>query len=168
MTRCGKHRRLFSGPIEAQYAVLRERRIQLAKSGLAGHLSHRSRQFHRAISRLAAAGANRPPVQREQQAFFRSDVDDFYDTNPNGIVGGNSLPSVDRVFRRRTFTEELGETAELSPSLINNARAQFQLASPITQFIPVDLRNPVFGSHFDRRNVHFRNITVRPADESTV
>lgn len=77
------------------------------------------------------------------QGFFRSDVDDFTDTNPNGIVGGNSLPSVDRVFRRRTFTEELGETAELTPTLINNARAQFQLASPITQFTPV-----IFGTQF--------------------
>lgn len=69
--------------------------------------------------------------------FFRSDVDGFYDTNPNGTVGGNTLPTVDRVFRRRTYSEELGETAVLSPTLINNVRAQFQLASPITEFDPV-------------------------------
>ena len=69
--------------------------------------------------------------------FFRSDVDSFYDTNPNGIVGGNSLPSVDRVFKRRTFSEELGETAQLSRGWLNEVRFQFQLASPITQFIPV-------------------------------
>lgn len=68
--------------------------------------------------------------------FFRSDVDSFHDTNPNGIVGGNSLPSVARVFKRRTYTEELGETAVLSPTLLNNVRAQFQLASPITEFDP--------------------------------
>jgi hypothetical protein len=75
--------------------------------------------------------------------FFRSDVDDFSDTNPNGIVGGNTLPSVDRVFRRRTFSEEVGETSVLSSTLVNNVRAQFQLASPITQFTPV-----VFGTQF--------------------
>jgi hypothetical protein len=69
--------------------------------------------------------------------FFRSDVDGFYDTNPNGTVGGNSLPTVDRVFRRRTYSQELGETAVLSPTLINNVRLQFQLASPITEFDPV-------------------------------
>jgi hypothetical protein len=69
--------------------------------------------------------------------FFRSDVDGFYDTNPNGTVGGNSLPTVDRIFRRRTYSEELGETAVLSPTLINNVRLQFQLASPITEFDPV-------------------------------
>ena len=75
--------------------------------------------------------------------FFRSDVDGFRDTNPNGTVGGNTLPSVDRVFKRRTYSEELGETAVLSPTLINNIRLQFQLASPITEFDPV-----VYGTQF--------------------
>jgi hypothetical protein len=75
--------------------------------------------------------------------FFRSGVDGFHDTNPNGIVGGNSLPTVARTFRRRTYTEELGETAVLSPSLVNNVRAQFLLASPITEFDPV-----VYGTQY--------------------
>ena len=69
--------------------------------------------------------------------FFRSDVDGFHDTNPNGAVGGNNLPTVDRVFRRRTYSEALGETAVLSPTLVNSMRTQFQLASPITEFDPV-------------------------------
>ncbi len=75
--------------------------------------------------------------------FFRSDVDGFRDTNPNGTVGGNNLPSVARVFKRRTYSEELGETATLSPTLINDVRLQFQLASPITQFQPV-----IYGTQF--------------------
>jgi len=69
--------------------------------------------------------------------FLRSDADSFHDTNPNGTVGGNNLPSVDRVFRRRTYSQQFGETAVLSPTLVNNLRLQFQLASPITQFDPV-------------------------------
>jgi hypothetical protein len=69
--------------------------------------------------------------------FFRANLDGFHDTNPNGAVGGNSLPTVDRVFRRRTYSTELGETSVLSPTLLNNVRLQFQLASPITQFDPV-------------------------------
>src|SRR5580698_2925202 len=76
-------------------------------------------------------------INNTNNLFFRSGVDSFYDTNPNGIVGGNSLPSVDRVFKRRTYSEELGETAQLSRSWLNEIRFQFQLASPITQFIPV-------------------------------
>ncbi len=75
--------------------------------------------------------------------FFRSDVDGFHDTNPNGIVGGNTLPTVARTFRRRTYSEEVGETSVLSPTLVNNLRLQFQLASPITEFDPV-----VYGTQF--------------------
>jgi hypothetical protein len=69
--------------------------------------------------------------------FFRGNLDGFHDTNPNGIVGGNTLPTVARVFERRTYSEVLGETAVLSPTLLNTAHVQFQLASPITQFTPV-------------------------------
>jgi len=76
-------------------------------------------------------------IDARNTVFLRSGVDAFHDTNPNGIVGGNTLPSVDRVFHRRTFSEELGETALLGPSLVSNLRLQFQLASPITQFDPV-------------------------------
>ena len=75
--------------------------------------------------------------------FFRSDVDGFHDTNPNGTVGGNNLPTVDRVFRRRTYSEELGETAVLSSTLVNSLRLQFQLASPITEFDPV-----IYGTQY--------------------
>jgi len=82
-------------------------------------------------------------INQNNNLFFRSDVDSFYDTNPNGTVGGSSLPSVDRIFKRRTYSEDLGETAVLSPAFLNEARVQFQLASPITQFSPV-----IFGTQF--------------------
>lgn len=72
-----------------------------------------------------------------QSVFLRSAVDGFYDTNPNGTVGGNTLPNVARVFNRRTYSEALGATSVLSPVLVNNVRLQFQLASPITEFDPV-------------------------------
>jgi hypothetical protein len=75
--------------------------------------------------------------------FFRGNLDGFYDTNPNGIVGGNSLPSVARTFRRRTYSTELGETDVLSPILLNSVRLQFQLASPITEFDPV-----IYGTQY--------------------
>lgn len=78
-----------------------------------------------------------------QRVFLHAGADSFYDTNPNGTVGGNNLPTVDRVFHRRTYTLEAGDTAVLRPSLVNEARLQFQLASPITQFSPV-----VYGTQF--------------------
>lgn len=76
-------------------------------------------------------------INEHHNLFFRSSADSFHDTNPNGTVGGNNLPTVDRIFKRRTYSQELGETAVLSATLVNNARAQFQLASPITEFDPV-------------------------------
>lgn len=82
-------------------------------------------------------------INERHNLFFRSAVDGFYDTNPNGVVGGNNLPSAGRVFRRRTYSEELGETAVFSPTLLNNLRLQFQLASPITQFDPL-----IYGTQF--------------------
>lgn len=72
-----------------------------------------------------------------QRVFLHLGADSFFDTNPNGTVGGNTLPTVDRVFRRRTYTVEGGDTTVLSSSMENEARVQFQLASPITQFSPV-------------------------------
>ena len=82
-------------------------------------------------------------LDANNNVFLRANFDSFYDTNPNGIVGGASLPSVARTFRRRTYSTVLGETAVLSPHLLNNLRAQFQLASPITEFDPA-----VFGTQF--------------------
>jgi hypothetical protein len=82
-------------------------------------------------------------LSEKNSLFFRGDLDAFFDTNPNGIVGGNSLPSVARVFHKRTYAPELGETAVLSPRFVNNIRVQFQLADPITQFIPV-----IYGTQY--------------------
>lgn len=82
-------------------------------------------------------------VSLGHRVFLRGAADSFFDTNPNGIVGGNTLPSVARVFHRRTYTAELGDSAVLSDSMVNDARLQFQLASPITQFSPV-----VYGTQY--------------------
>ena len=79
----------------------------------------------------------------KNNAFFRFNADAYVDTNPNGIVGGSSLATVARVFHRRTYSAEFGDTAVLRPNLLNSARLQFQLASPITEFDPV-----VYGTQF--------------------
>jgi hypothetical protein len=76
-------------------------------------------------------------MSKSNNAFFRLSADGFHDTNPNGIVGGAALPNVARTFHRRTYSGELGDTAVLTPKLVNNLRLQFQLASPITEFDPV-------------------------------
>ncbi len=82
-------------------------------------------------------------INANNLAFLRVNFDDFIDTNPNGIVGGASLPSVARTFYRRTYTGEFGETSVFSANMLNDLRLQFQLASPITQFNPV-----IYGTQF--------------------
>lgn len=78
-------------------------------------------------------------INAKNNLYARLNADIFTDTNPNGTVGGNNLPTVDRIFHRRTYSNEIGETAVLSPTLLNNLRLQFQLAAPITEFDPVVL-----------------------------
>lgn len=82
-------------------------------------------------------------INQANSLFVRANTDSFHDTNPNGAVGGNSLPTVDRIFRRRTYSLEASETSVLSPTFLNTARVQFQLGAPITQFDPV-----IFGTQF--------------------
>jgi hypothetical protein len=82
-------------------------------------------------------------LSNTQRLFVHLGADGFEDTNPNGIVGGNTLASVARVFHRKTYTAEAGDTLVLSSAMVNEARLQFQLASPITQFVPV-----IFGTEF--------------------
>jgi hypothetical protein len=79
----------------------------------------------------------------KNNGFIRADQDAYFDTNPNGIVGGSSLATVARIFRRRTYSLDFGDTAVLRSNLLNSARAQFQLASPITEFDPL-----VYGTQF--------------------
>ncbi len=68
----------------------------------------------------------------------RINFDRAYDTNPADAVGGLSLPSAARTFRRRTYAADLSETAVLSPSWLNELHVQWQVGSPITQFQPAD------------------------------
>jgi outer membrane receptor protein involved in Fe transport len=63
--------------------------------------------------------------------------DRFSDTNPADAVGGLNLPSAARVFRRRAYSGRLVETATLNNNAVNEARFNFQVGSPITQFDPV-------------------------------
>jgi hypothetical protein len=69
--------------------------------------------------------------------FIKFVGDAYRDTNPGGTVGGNTLPTVGRIFRRKTYSAEIGDTATLSTNLLNDVRLQFQLASPITEFDPI-------------------------------
>ena len=67
---------------------------------------------------------------------LRTNFDLFHDTNPQDGVSGNNLPSTARTFVKHTYAAALSDEWTLSPNLLNEARLQWQLASPVTQFIP--------------------------------
>lgn len=62
----------------------------------------------------------------------------FDDTNPSDAVGGNNLPSAARTFERSTYAAQLSETAVFSKKMVNEARFEFLLGSPITRFTPAN------------------------------
>lgn len=69
----------------------------------------------------------------------RFNLDRLSDTNPADAVGGLALPSAARSFHRRTYSAQISEVAVLGPRIINEARFQYQLGSPITEFEPANL-----------------------------
>ncbi|MFL6215384.1 MAG: TonB-dependent receptor domain-containing protein [Blastocatellia bacterium] len=63
--------------------------------------------------------------------------DRFKDTNPADAVSNLVLPSAGRIFRKQTYTAQLGDTWTLGSRAINEAHLQYQLGDPITEFEPV-------------------------------
>ena len=68
--------------------------------------------------------------------FGRASYDQFTDTNPADAVGGVTLPSAARTFRRNTQALQVGETAVLGANAFNDARLVWEDGDPITQFDP--------------------------------
>ena len=83
-------------------------------------------------------------------------------------MGGNSLPTVARVFHRRTYSQEIGRDRRAQPPLLNNVRLQFQLARPSREFDPVIYGTQYSVPDLDRRNLHLRHFAIGAADESPV
>jgi hypothetical protein len=66
-----------------------------------------------------------------QNLMLRVNVDRFFDTNPQDSVGGTSAPSVARIFRRRSWTVQVNDSATLSPNLLNEARFAWLDGDPV-------------------------------------
>ncbi|HSU81794.1 MAG TPA: TonB-dependent receptor [Thermoanaerobaculia bacterium] len=77
-------------------------------------------------------------INEANHLFGRFDLDHFTDTNPQDVVGGITLPSAGRDFKRDTEAVQIGETAVLSDSAFNDARLVWQNGDPITRFEPHD------------------------------
>ena len=55
-------------------------------------------------------------INDHNSVFFRSGVDAFHDTNPNGTVGGNNLPSVARSLTLRSASASRPRWAAFRPT----------------------------------------------------
>ncbi|HEX4964314.1 MAG TPA: TonB-dependent receptor [Thermoanaerobaculia bacterium] len=128
----------FSGPIvrdKAYWSVAGEYNDQDRDSVITSPLApgvftgnYKQKLFY------ARADAN---LNDQNHLFGRFNLDRFTDTNPQDVVGGNTLPSAGRTFRRNTMAAQLGETAVLSGDAYNDLRLVWQDGDPITQFTPL-------------------------------
>lgn len=67
---------------------------------------------------------------------FKSNLDGFTDDNPQGVVGGLTLPRAGRTFTRRAYGAQAGYAAVIGSSLLDDAHVQFFWGEPITRFTP--------------------------------
>ncbi len=69
-----------------------------------------------------------------QTLTLRTNVDRFYDTNPNDAVGGTSAPSVARKYTRGAVTVNGSHTWVLGANLLNELRAGYNDGDPVTRW----------------------------------
>src|SRR4029077_539262 len=67
-----------------------------------------------------------------QTLMLRTNVDRFYDTNPNDAVGGTSAPNVARKYSRRSVTGQANLTSIMSSKIVNEGRFAYLDGDPVT------------------------------------
>jgi len=103
---------------------------------------------------------------------LRGNFDRFSDTNPQDAVSGVTLPTAARVFTRNTYQAAVTDTAIINQNVLNDARFQFLLGDPITEFVPVDFGPQLFVSGYytygESRSAHLMNDQYEYADTLSV
>ena len=87
-------------------------------------------------------------MTQNNRLTLRGNFDRFNDTNPQDAVSGVTLPTAARVFTRNTYQAAITDTAIINSNTLNDARFEFLLGSPITQFAPVTPQPQVFVSGY--------------------
>jgi hypothetical protein len=73
-------------------------------------------------------------LKENQQLMLRTNIDRFYDDNPQDAVGGTSAPSVARRFSRKTWTSQLNHTDVINANLLNEARFAYLNGDPVSHW----------------------------------
>lgn len=87
-------------------------------------------------------------ITENNQLMLRVNFDRFNDSNPQDAVSGATLPSAARVFTRNTYQAAITDTAVINSNTLNDARFEFLLGSPITQFSPVNFGPQLYVSGY--------------------
>ncbi|HUI85319.1 MAG TPA: TonB-dependent receptor [Candidatus Binatia bacterium] len=87
-------------------------------------------------------------LSENNRLTLRANFDRFSDTNPQDAVSGVTLPTAARVFTRNTYQAAITDTAVINSNTLNDARFEFLLGDPITQFVPVTPGPQLFVSGF--------------------
>jgi hypothetical protein len=131
---------LVSGKITdgLYYIVSGEYSDQNRRSGITSPLAGAPGSFTGQYDDTMLFGKLDANLSDSNHAFFRYSSEQFHDTNPSDAVGGLTLPSAARTFRRNTYSGQLADIAVLTPSLFNELSLGVNVGSPITQFEPAD------------------------------
>lgn len=107
-------------------------------------------------------------LNERHHLFGRASYDHFTDTNPADAVGGVTLPSAARTFRRNTQALQVGEAAVLGANAFNDARLVWQDGDPITQFDPASpstqFVRPGVSTEGESRSARLTNRQTQLAD----
>lgn len=76
-------------------------------------------------------------VRSSETLMARFNLDRFHDTNPQDTVSGNVLPSAGLRFARHTYGMQINDTSILSPTMVNEARFEYQNANPVMSIDPL-------------------------------
>ena len=87
-------------------------------------------------------------LSQNNRLSLRGNFDRFSDSNPQDAVSGVALPTAARVFTRNTYQAAITDTAIINSNTLNDARFEFLLGDPITQFTPVNLGPQLFVSGY--------------------
>ena len=87
-------------------------------------------------------------LTQNNRLSVRGNFDRFSDSNPQDAVSGVALPTTARVFTRNTYQAAITDDAVINNNTLNDARFEFLLGDPITQFTPVNLGPQLFVSGY--------------------
>jgi hypothetical protein len=73
-------------------------------------------------------------ISPKQSLMFRTNVDTFFDTNPNDAVVGSNAPTVARKYTRSSVTGQANHTYVVSSNMLNEIRASYSHGDPVTRW----------------------------------